>query len=69
MQHYFYVPLFYGRKNPFCESPGVLSILNIRSNYAGPIDHRKTVSWYFDANFSVARVTILAEDNHRVAAQ
>lgn len=59
--------LFYGRKNSFCESPGILSIRNIRSNYAEAISCHKTVSWYFNANFSVARVTILAEDNHRVA--
>lgn len=38
---------------------------NIRGNYVGPINCHKTVSWYFNANFSVARV--LAEDNHRVA--
>lgn len=55
----------YGRKNLFCEFSGILNILNIRSNYIGSINCHKTVSWYFNANFSVARV--LAEDNHWVA--
>jgi len=61
----FYASLFYGRENPSAIPSGILGILNIRGNYVEPINCHKTVSRYFSANFSVARV--LAEDNHWVA--